>query len=74
MYSLTGDHDAVLVLLLVARMVWKAEIVIGGLRDKYPAPDTIDRNTVLKSHSVEQYAFASRLLQLLYALQVQLCS
>ncbi|ROT85060.1 hypothetical protein C7M84_021402 [Penaeus vannamei] len=67
-----GDHDAVLVLLLVARMVWKAEIVIGGLRDKYPAPDTIDRNTVLKSHSVEQYAFASRLLQLLYALQALL--
>lgn len=70
MFSLTGDHDAVLVLLLVARMVWKAEIVIGGLRDKYPSPETIDRNTVLKSHSVEQFAFASRLLQLLYALQV----
>ncbi|XP_047471228.1 dynactin subunit 1-like isoform X3 [Penaeus chinensis] len=67
-----GDHDAVLVLLLVARMVWKAEIVIGGLRDKYPAPETIDRNTVLKSHTVEQYAFASRLLQLLYALQALL--
>ncbi|XP_042867884.1 dynactin subunit 1-like isoform X5 [Penaeus japonicus] len=67
-----GDHDAVLVLLLVARMVWKAEIVVGGLRDKYPAPETIDRNSVLKSHSVEQYAFASRLLQLLYALQALL--
>lgn len=67
-----GDHDAVLVLLLVARMIWKADIVVGGLRDKYPAPEVIDRNMVLKSHSVEQYAFSSRLLQLLYTLEALL--
>ncbi|XP_069184920.1 dynactin subunit 1 isoform X11 [Procambarus clarkii] len=67
-----GDHDAVLVLLLVARMIWKADIVVGGIRDKYPVPDVIDRNTVLKSHQVEQYAFSSRLLQLLYTMQTLL--
>lgn len=67
-----GDHDAVLVLLLVARLIWKADIVVGGVRDKYPAPAVIDRNAILKSHSVEQYAFSSRLLQLLYTLQTML--
>lgn len=67
-----GDHDAVLSLLFVARMVWKADIVVGGIRDKYPVPDTIDRNAIIKSHAVEQYAFSSRLLQLLYTLQALL--
>ncbi|XP_042217194.1 dynactin subunit 1-like isoform X4 [Homarus americanus] len=67
-----GDHDAVLVLLLVARMIWKAEIVVGGVRDKYSSPEVIDRKSVLKTHSVEQYAFSSRLLQLLYTLQTLL--
>ncbi|KAK7069216.1 Dynactin subunit 1 [Halocaridina rubra] len=67
-----GDHDAVLTLLFVARMVWKADIVVGAVRDKYPLPGTIDRNAVLKSHAVEQYAFSSRLLQLLYTLQALL--
>ncbi|XP_066951385.1 dynactin subunit 1 isoform X7 [Macrobrachium rosenbergii] len=67
-----GDHDAVLILLFVARMIWKADIVVGALRDKYPIPENIDRNAVLKSHSVEQYAFSSRLLQLLYSLQALL--
>ncbi|XP_076067204.1 dynactin subunit 1-like isoform X5 [Oratosquilla oratoria] len=64
-----GDHDAVLVLLLVPRLVWKAEILVGGLREKYPAPDTIDRTSIIKTHTVDQYAFASRVLQLLYILQ-----
>lgn len=66
----TGDHDAVLVLLLVARMISKAEIVIGGIRDKYPVPENIDRSAVLKTHGVDQYAFSARLLQLLYSMQV----
>lgn len=65
-----GDHDAVLVLLLVARMISKAEIVVGGVRDKYPAPETITRSAVLKTHAIDQYAFSARLLQLLYSMQV----
>lgn len=67
-----GDHDAVLVLLLVARMISKAEIVIGGIRDKYPVPENIDRSAVLKTHGVDQYAFSARLLQLLYSMQALL--
>lgn len=67
-----GDHDAVLVLLLVARMISKAEIVVGGVRDKYPAPESITRPAVLKSHAIDQFAFSARLLQLLYFLQALL--
>ncbi|XP_063845049.1 dynactin subunit 1-like isoform X3 [Scylla paramamosain] len=67
-----GDHDAVLVLLLVARMISKAEIVIGGIRDKYPVPENIDRSAVLKTHAIDQYAFSARLLQLLYSMQALL--
>ena len=67
-----GDHDGVLVLLLLPRLICKAEIVIGGLRDKYPQPETIDRTSILKSHAVDQFSFSARLLQLLYMLQTVL--
>ncbi|KAG0725011.1 Dynactin subunit 1 [Chionoecetes opilio] len=67
-----GDHDAVLVLLLVARMISKAEIVVGGIRDKYPVPEDISRSAVLKTHAIDQYAFSARLLQLLYSMQALL--
>ncbi|KAK3872406.1 hypothetical protein Pcinc_022506 [Petrolisthes cinctipes] len=67
-----GDHDAVLVLLLVARLSSKVEIVVSGVRDRHPAPETIDRPAVLRTHTVEQYTHSARLLQLLYTLQALL--
>lgn len=51
-------------------MISKAEIVVGGVRDKYPAPESITRSAVLKTHAIDQFAFSARLLQLLYSLQV----
>lgn len=51
-------------------MISKAEIVIGGIRDKYPAPESITRSAVLKTHAIDQFAFSARLLQLLYSMQV----
>ncbi|XP_037076983.1 dynactin subunit 1-like [Pollicipes pollicipes] len=65
-----GDHDAVLVLLLVPRLSVKAEILLAQLRDKYPPPATVDKAAVLKTHAVEQYCFGARLVHLLLALQV----
>lgn len=38
-----GDHDAILTLLLVPRMVQKTEILISQVRDKYASIDKIDR-------------------------------
>ena len=60
-----------LVLLLVRRLSVKAEILLAQLRDKFPAPAAIDKQAVLKSHSVEQYCFGARLIHLLLALQVR---
>lgn len=71
-FPLSGDHDAVLVLLLLPRMIWKADIIIGGLRDYQTPLEIIDRAAILKSHAVDQYSFASRMLQMLYMLQVML--
>lgn len=64
-----ADHDAILVLLLVPRIVTKAEILASQIREKFPAPDEITKDTVLKSHKVDQYTFANRLLYRIYYLQ-----
>ncbi|KAK2585771.1 hypothetical protein KPH14_010379 [Odynerus spinipes] len=67
-----GDHDAILTLLLIPRMIRKTEILISQVRDKYGSAEKIDRVTVVKGHSVEQYAFRSRLCACMYALQTAL--
>ncbi|KAI4502462.1 hypothetical protein M0802_002374 [Mischocyttarus mexicanus] len=67
-----GDHDAILTLLLIPRMIRKTEILISQVRDKYSSTDKIDRVSVIKGHSVEQYAFRSRLCACMYALQTTL--
>lgn len=38
-----GDHDAIMTLLLIPRMIHKTEILISQVRDKYPAIEKIDR-------------------------------
>ena len=38
-----GDSDAIQALLLVPRLEWKAAILLGQIRDKFPAPETIDQ-------------------------------
>ncbi|XP_014615436.1 PREDICTED: dynactin subunit 1 isoform X3 [Polistes canadensis] len=67
-----GDHDAILTLLLIPRMIRKTEILISQVRNKYNSTDKIDRVSVIKGHSVEQYAFRSRLCACMYALQTTL--
>jgi dynactin 1 len=65
-----GDHDAVLVLLLIPRLLWKAEILLSQMRDKFPPVEKIDRVAVVRGHAVEQFAFKSRLSHYIYSLQV----
>ena len=69
-----GDHDAIMTLLLIPRMIHKTEILISQVRDKYRAIEKIDKSTLLKGHSVAQYAFRSRLCSHMYALQTALGS
>ncbi|XP_015433169.1 PREDICTED: dynactin subunit 1 isoform X1 [Dufourea novaeangliae] len=64
-----GDHDAILTLLLIPRIIQKTEIVISQVRDKYRSLDKIDRAAVVKGHSVAQYTFRSHLCSYMYALQ-----
>lgn len=58
----SGDHDAILVLLLMSRIIFKADIIVGQARERYAAVTTIDRNGILQGHTVQQFSFKSRLL------------
>lgn len=64
-----GDHDAILVNLLVSRIIFKSEIIIGQARERFPAITSIDRNTITQGHGVQQFAFKSRLLYHIYNLR-----
>lgn len=65
-----GDHDAILVLLLIPRMLYKSDILLGQIKDKFPAVDKIDRTSIFKNHTLEQYAYRCRLTFLICSLQV----
>ncbi|XP_034231656.1 dynactin subunit 1 isoform X2 [Thrips palmi] len=64
-----GDHDAVLVLLLVPRLLWKTEVLLNQVKEKFPNVESIDRASLLRGHTVEQYAFRCRLSHLLFNAQ-----
>ncbi|XP_076372177.1 dynactin subunit 1-like isoform X2 [Tachypleus tridentatus] len=68
-FSRGGDHDGVLSLLLIPRIIAKAEILATQVREKFPSPEEITKSVVLKTHQVEQHSFASRLLHLLFKLR-----
>ncbi|VVC37313.1 Hypothetical protein CINCED_3A019391 [Cinara cedri] len=70
--SLGGDYDAILSLLLLPRMIWKSEILMTHVRDKYPDVQEITKETLIKDHSAEQFATRSRLSFYLYSLQAAL--
>lgn len=64
-----SDHDAILVLLLVPRMITKSEILATQVKEKFTCPEAVTKESVLKTHKVDQYAFSNRLLYQLYFLQ-----
>lgn len=64
-----GDHDAILILLLMPRMIHKSEILLGQVKDKFSAVEKIDRVSIIKGHAVEQFAFRCRLSFYIYSLE-----
>lgn len=64
-----GDHDAILVILLVSRIVFKSGIIVMQTRERFGAVSLIDRNAIMQGHSVHQFAFRSRLLHYIHNLQ-----
>ncbi|XP_059611897.1 dynactin subunit 1 isoform X3 [Phlebotomus argentipes] len=64
-----GDHDAILVILLVSRIVFKADIIVNQGRERFPQPTTFDRGAILQAHDIHQFEFRSRLLHHVHNLQ-----
>lgn len=64
-----GDHDSVLVLLLIPRLIAKTELLISQTKDKFDVPATIDKESVLKTHKSDAYSFANKFIHQLCKLQ-----
>ncbi|XP_015930705.2 dynactin subunit 1 [Parasteatoda tepidariorum] len=64
-----SDHDAILVLLLVPRMITKSEILAAQVKEKFPPPEKVTKDSILKTHKIDQYSFSNCLLYQLYFLQ-----
>ncbi|XP_055908069.1 dynactin subunit 1 [Eupeodes corollae] len=67
-----GDHDSILVILLVARIVFKCGIIVSQTRERFPAVENISKDAVIQGHSVHQFSFKSRLLHYIHNLQCAL--
>uniref|UniRef100_A0A182J6P7 Dynactin subunit 1 n=1 Tax=Anopheles atroparvus TaxID=41427 RepID=A0A182J6P7_ANOAO len=64
-----GDHDAILVILLVSRIVFKAGIIVSQARERFASVPQQDRAAILTGHEVAQFGFRSRLLHHVHNLQ-----
>ncbi|KAJ8316867.1 hypothetical protein KUTeg_004771 [Tegillarca granosa] len=60
-----GDYDAVLVLLMVPRIISKADLLASQIKDKFEMIEAIDREHVLKSHKAEQCSYGNHVITLL---------
>uniref|UniRef100_A0A182STP0 Dynein associated protein domain-containing protein n=1 Tax=Anopheles maculatus TaxID=74869 RepID=A0A182STP0_9DIPT len=64
-----GDHDAILVILLVSRIVFKSGIIVSQARERFSNVPQMDRAAILAGHEVAQFGFRSRLLHHVHNLQ-----
>lgn len=69
-----GDNEAILLLLLIPRMIWKADILQSQVKENFftLSPDDVDKTTLLKGHEVEKLTYGIEFLHFLDALLVQL--
>ncbi|CAH2987621.1 unnamed protein product [Chilo suppressalis] len=65
----SGDHDAIMLLLLLQRLNTKAEIILGQIRERFPAVNVWDREAVTKTHTAVQYSFRCQLEYQLHMIQ-----
>ncbi|XP_025093203.1 dynactin subunit 1-like isoform X2 [Pomacea canaliculata] len=64
-----GDHDAICVLLMVPRIINKADLLASQVKDKFEVVEKIEKDHVLKGSKAEQFSFANHLVLLLSSLQ-----
>ncbi|XP_057711851.1 dynactin subunit 1a isoform X1 [Corythoichthys intestinalis] len=67
-----GDHDCILVLLLIPRIVCKAELISKQAQEKFDLNGNLAQGTALKGPPGEQRSFASGLVYSLSLLQATL--
>ncbi|CAC5389282.1 DCTN1 [Mytilus coruscus] len=67
-----GDHDAVLMLLMIPRIIGKAEMLSSQVKEKFELTEGINRETVLKTHKAEQSSFGNNVILMLSTLQAVL--
>ncbi|XP_049883167.1 dynactin subunit 1 isoform X4 [Pectinophora gossypiella] len=68
-----GDHDAILLILLLQRLNTKADIILGQIRERFPAVNVWDREAVTKTHTAVQYSFRCQLEYQLHMIQCIVC-
>lgn len=68
-----GDNDAVRVLLLIPSLLWKSEILLSQLKEKYPAVESnsITHADLVRSHAAEQFVCRAKMSFHLFQLQVK---
>ncbi|CAH1642109.1 unnamed protein product [Spodoptera littoralis] len=69
----SGDHDAILLILLLQRLNTKADIVLGQIRERFPPVNVWDREVVTKTHTAVQYSFRCQLEYQLHMIQCVVC-
>lgn len=67
-----GDHDSILVILLISRIVFKCGIIVSQTRERFPAVEAVTREAVTQGYAVQQYAFKCRLMHYIHNLQCAL--
>ncbi|XP_016998083.2 dynactin subunit 1 [Drosophila takahashii] len=67
-----GEHDVVLVMLLLERMNEKLIIVCQAINEKFPTACEFGRDAIFEGYSVQRYIFRSQCLYLLKSLQLVL--
>ncbi|XP_069488441.1 dynactin subunit 1 isoform X2 [Ambystoma mexicanum] len=67
-----GDHDCVLVLLLIPRLICKAELISHQAQEKFDLNETCAERTGLRGAAGEQLSFAAGLVYSLSLLQATL--
>ena len=61
-----GDNEAVLAILLVPRIIWKVNILVSQLKEKFMLSNDetlIDKESLLKrNHEIERYAYGGQMI------------
>ena len=66
----TGDYDALLVLMLLPRLAFKAELVIDQLKQQHKLDEALGSLSTIKTNQADQLAFVCLLIYKLYTLQM----